>query len=109
MGRTTCTLSHQMSDIIERLWDLLEKTDKILNVLNDDELETQKDEEVIQEENLAEEDADKWRTYWKATSTSRWWAKRRVSQLEQISERKEIDITSEENKEHLETKQANHD
>jgi hypothetical protein len=37
----------------------LEKTDKILNVLNDDELETQKDEEVIQEENLAEEDADK--------------------------------------------------
>jgi hypothetical protein len=32
-----------------------------------------------------------------------------VSQLEQISEIKEIDITSEENKEHLETKQANHD
>jgi hypothetical protein len=86
-----------MSDIIEHIRALSEETDNIL-VWNDDDLEAQKDAEIIQEENLVKVKADKWWTYWKATSAPKWWAKRRVSQLEQFPETTEIDITSEEKK-----------
>jgi hypothetical protein len=47
-----------MSDIIEHIRALSEETDNIL-VWNDDDLEAQKDAEIIQEENLVKVKADK--------------------------------------------------